>query len=242
MSEPLLSSQISDGCIEVAAAGSWTVRNITALEPLIEAVVSQSGLVLSLAIDARGVRELDTFGAWLLEKIIRNAEARGKHARIVGLPEHYRGLIEKVQQTNRRTPAVRAKGGRLLTGLEKLGCRVIDLSTDLTALVAMLGALGSAVGKVFIQPRGFRLTSAVHQLDRVGWQAVPIVLLITFLIGCIIAQQGFFHFRKFGADDYVVDLVGILVLREIGVLILRACQHVISDSCRVPIDCLPKHA
>jgi phospholipid/cholesterol/gamma-HCH transport system permease protein len=66
----------------------------------------------------------------------------------------------------------------------------------------------------------FRLTSAVHQLDRVGLQAVPIILLITFLIGGIIAQQGFFHFRKFGADQYVVDMVGILVLREIGVLLV----------------------
>jgi phospholipid/cholesterol/gamma-HCH transport system permease protein len=54
----------------------------------------------------------------------------------------------------------------------------------------------------------------------VGWQAIPIIFLITFLIGCIIAQQGIFHFRKFGADAYVVDMVGILVLREIGVLIV----------------------
>ena len=71
-----------------------------------------------------------------------------------------------------------------------------------------------------MRPSTFRVTSAVHHLDRVGWQAVPIVLLITFLIGGIIAQQGIFHFRKFGADVYVVDMVGILVLREIGVLIV----------------------
>ena len=62
--------------------------------------------------------------------------------------------------------------------------------------------------------------SGVYHLYRVGWQAIPIISLITFLIGCIIAQQGFFHFRKFGADAYVVDMVGILVLREIGVLIV----------------------
>jgi phospholipid/cholesterol/gamma-HCH transport system permease protein len=71
-----------------------------------------------------------------------------------------------------------------------------------------------------MRPRTFRLTSTIHQVDRVAWQAVPIILLITFLIGGIIAQQGFFHFRKFGADLYVVDMVGILVLREIGVLIV----------------------
>jgi phospholipid/cholesterol/gamma-HCH transport system permease protein len=73
---------------------------------------------------------------------------------------------------------------------------------------------------VIAKPSTFRIAPTIHHLDRVGWQAVPIMLLITFLIGCIIAQQGFFHFRKFGADAYVVDMVGILILREIGVLII----------------------
>ena len=84
----------------------------------------------------------------------------------------------------------------------------------------MFGAIGVAAVRVIARPREFRFTSAVHQLDRVCWQAVPIILLITFLIGGIIAQQGIFHFRKFGAEMYVVDLVGILMLREIGVLIV----------------------
>ena len=84
----------------------------------------------------------------------------------------------------------------------------------------MLGALTIATFRVILKPWRFRLTSAVHHLDRVGWQAMPIMLLISFLIGAIIAQQGIFHFRKFGADVYVVDLVGILVLREIGVLLI----------------------
>jgi phospholipid/cholesterol/gamma-HCH transport system permease protein len=77
-----------------------------------------------------------------------------------------------------------------------------------------------ALLRVLARPRAFRMTAVVHQLDNVAWRAVPIILLITFLIGCIIAQQGLFHFRKFGADVYVVDMVGILVLRELGVLIV----------------------
>jgi phospholipid/cholesterol/gamma-HCH transport system permease protein len=77
-----------------------------------------------------------------------------------------------------------------------------------------------AIVGVLRRPRSLRLTSLVYQFHRVGWQAIPIVVLITFLIGAIIAQQGFFHFRKFGADSYVVDMVGILVLRELGVLIV----------------------
>jgi phospholipid/cholesterol/gamma-HCH transport system permease protein len=84
----------------------------------------------------------------------------------------------------------------------------------------MLGAVGVAATRVLVRPREFRLTSTVNQFDRVTWQAVPIILLITFLIGAIISQQGIFHFRKFGAELYSVDLVAILVLREIGVLIV----------------------
>jgi phospholipid/cholesterol/gamma-HCH transport system permease protein len=57
-------------------------------------------------------------------------------------------------------------------------------------------------------------------MDRVGLQAVPIILLITFLLGSIIAQQGIFHFRRFGAELYVVDMIGILVLREVGVIMV----------------------
>ena len=104
--------------------------------------------------------------------------------------------------------------------LAGIGRKAAEVGGDLLDLIAMLGAMGEALGRAIMRPQTFRFTSAVHQFDRVGWQAVPIILLITFLIGCIIAQQGIFHFRKFGAEDYVVDLVGILILREIGVLLV----------------------
>jgi phospholipid/cholesterol/gamma-HCH transport system permease protein len=94
------------------------------------------------------------------------------------------------------------------------------LADDSVAFLHMLGAVSVALLGVFRHPSSFRLTSTVYQLGRVGWQAIPIMALITFLIGAIIAQQGIFHFRKFGAESYVVDMVGILVLREIGVLIV----------------------
>jgi phospholipid/cholesterol/gamma-HCH transport system permease protein len=60
----------------------------------------------------------------------------------------------------------------------------------------------------------------VHHVEQVAWKAIPIILLITFLIGCIITQQGIFHFSKFGAQVFVIDMLGVLVLRELGVLIV----------------------
>ena len=97
---------------------------------------------------------------------------------------------------------------------------MVGVGDDLLLLAQMVGSLMVALKRVALRPWTFRLTSMVNHLERVGWQAVPIILLITFLIGAILAQQGIFHFRKFGADIYVIDMVGVLVLREVGVLIV----------------------
>ncbi len=104
--------------------------------------------------------------------------------------------------------------------LDQIGRSVAGFGTTMVGLIDMLGAVLAAAGRVMIHPSGFRLTSTVHHLEQVCWRAVPIVALITFLIGCIISQQGIFHFRQFGADIFVVDMLGVLVLREIGVLLV----------------------
>ena len=125
-----------------------------------------------------------------------------------------------MRQVNRRTPAAVPPRNPIVAKISDIGRSTIGASEDVTAFLQMLGSLCIAILGVLRRPRSLRLTSLVYQFYRVCWQAIPIVVLITFLIGAIIAQQGIFHFRKFGADSYVVDMVGILVLRELGVLIV----------------------
>jgi len=218
--EPALSSTISAERLEFAAAGSWTIAHSEALERLVDAAALQVANARSVAVDMAGVQELDTLGAWLLERLVRRWRERGQDAEFTRLPEHFRGLLDEVREVNRRPYAVRAKPNRIISALDTLGRTTVGFKGDILAFLEMFGALTVALGRMLLHPLRFRFTSAVHHLNRVGWQAMPIVLLITFLIGCIIAQQGFFHFRKFGADAYVVDMVGILVLRELGVLIV----------------------
>ena len=220
-SEPLLSGRVSGERLELAAGGSWTAPYAASLEALVDSHADHEAPgARSLSIDMREVHEFDTFGAWLLERLMRAWKARGREAQIVGLPEHYRGLLEEVRHANLKPAAAPRRPNSVLASLDWLGRSIADIGRDFIPFLNMLGAIGAALLRVITRPKAFRLTSAVHHLDRVGWQAVPIILLITFLIGCILAQQGFFHFRKFGADIYVVDMVGVLVLREIGVLIV----------------------
>lgn len=215
-----MNSAAKGGRLEFAAAGAWTAIHAAELQRLVEEATSKPASTREIAIDVTEVRELDTFGAWLLELLLRKSAEGGCEARLVGVPARFRGLLEEVHQANRAPAQPPRQDWWIIARVAELGRRTGEVAADLVELVEMFGALGSAIARALLHPGRFRLTSAVHHLDRVAWQAIPIILLITFLIGCIIAQQGFFHFRKFGAEDYVVDLVGILVLREIGVLLV----------------------
>lgn len=219
-SEPVLNVIDNDGILDLRPAGPWTAAHASVLEQLYNAVeprLNQAGRVM---VDLTNVGELDTLGAWLLEKISRHTLRSDLPAKVVGVSDRYAGLIAEVNQVNRRKPAVEKPANPLVVRLEQLGRYAAGVMEDVSIFLQMLGALGAALLGVLRRPRSLRLTSLAYQIYRVGWQAIPIILLITFLIGAIIAQQGIFHFRKFGADSYVVDMVGILVLRELGVLIV----------------------
>ena len=218
--EALLTGAIDGDRLNLVAAGSWTAAQAPNLETLIDNVTRQGKDARSVSIDMRGITEFDTFGAWLLERLVREEQARGRDAEVVGLPDDDHGLFAEMHQVNRGEAHRHPPEGKLFAALAAMGQSAAGFGQDLSEFAATLGRLGVATVRVVRHPAAFRFTSAVYHFDRVCWQAVPIILLITFLIGGIIAQQGIFHFRKFGAEIYVVDLVGILVLREIGVLIV----------------------
>jgi phospholipid/cholesterol/gamma-HCH transport system permease protein len=217
---PTLDRSLSGERLVLAATGSWTVEHAHALEPLIRAASDRRQKVSRVSIDMGRVDRLDTFGAWLIERLMRAWRSAGLEPTVVGVADHYRGLLGEVQNVNRTPPPAQPAYGRIRNLLENVGRAVGDTARDLTNIVQMLGETAVALLRVLTRPATFRLTSVVHHMDRVGLQAVPIILLITFLLGCIIAQQGIFHFRRFGGELYVVDMIGILVLREMGVIMV----------------------
>lgn len=206
--------------LTLRAAGSWTATYAPELETFIANAESTIDQMRRVTIDLAGVGSLDTLGTWLLERVMRRAQESGSKVELVGLPDRYAGIVEEMRLVNRTSHPPRRAANPIMAGLEAVGRAAFDARAELMIVVTMLGALAVSLARVVLRPQSFRLTSAIHHVYRVGWQAIPIIVLITFLIGAIIAQQGIFHFRKFGAESYVVDMVGILVLREIGVLIV----------------------
>ncbi|NEW88018.1 ABC transporter permease [Rhodopseudomonas sp. WA056] len=219
-SAPGLNAKIDGDTLELEPTGAWTATNSKIMEQLSAGAAQQIASAKSLTIDMATIGEIDTIGAWVLEKLSRSAAEAGSPAQFKGIADSYAELIDEVRQLNRRGPTPHPKPNPIIAKLDEIGRSAWSATADIAVFLQMLGALGVAVLGVLRRPRSLRLTSLTYQVYRVGWQAIPIMVLITFLIGAIIAQQGIFHFRKFGADSYVVDMVGILVLREIGVLIV----------------------
>lgn len=216
----LLDITIKDKQLRLTPAGSWTAVNANKVEALIKGIDWATHEVSSVTIDMQAVEGFDTFGAWLLERLNRDSVSCGNTLEIINFRDHDRRLFEGMQDVS-LAPRPKLSGiGKFLGYFETLGRNIVSLGLDLVAFANLFGGVCIAFGRLMIRPKTFRFTSSVHQLDRVGLQALPIILLITFLIGAIIAQQGIFHFRRFGADIYVVDMVGILILREIGVLLV----------------------
>ena len=100
---PLLSATPSGGVLELRPGGSWTAANAAALEQLSDAVAPQLDRSAAVRVDMTEIRELDTLGAWLLEKMSRRAASAGHRADVTGIADNYAGLIEEVRQVNRRT-------------------------------------------------------------------------------------------------------------------------------------------
>ncbi|KAA0076752.1 MlaE family lipid ABC transporter permease subunit [Tardiphaga sp. P9-11] len=219
MSGPTLEQIAKGDGLALCAAGSWTARFAPALEKLVGEAEKLTGSRPNIFIDVSQVSKLDTFGAWLIERLRRALTNGGHEAQIAGLSANYATLVDEVRRVK---PAVAppAAGSHLTAVLDGIGRNIYGIGETLVALVDMIGAVIAAWFRVWRHPSKFRLTSVVHHLQQVCWNAVPIVVLITFLIGCIVAQQGLFHFRRFGADVFVVDMLGVLVLRELGVLLV----------------------
>src|SRR4051812_10193532 len=138
---PLLTATPSGDVLELRPSGSWTAANAATLERLSDDVVPQIDRARRVNVNMAEVRELDTLGAWLLERMSRRAASAGHRVDLLGFAENYVGLIEEVREVNRRAPALVPSRTSFISKLEHIGRGTIGTSEDITAFLQMLGAL-----------------------------------------------------------------------------------------------------
>ncbi len=200
----------ADGGATLALSGPYLVSTIGAVDVPLRRL--NGGI---RRVDISGVSEIDTVGAWVASSL-----AAEHNAEIVGASERAQRLIRALEGSRDSEGAAvsaprlplyeRVPGG--------IGEKVYNGRRGFVGVLSFLGALLLAAGNVIRHPSRFRSLALVRQMELVGVSALPIVGLMSFLIGVVIAQQGAVQLAQFGAETLTVNLVGRITLRELGVL------------------------
>ena len=198
--------------------GRWTVNEAPALAPRVaEAAQGAHG---EHVLDAAGIEALDLTGAWLLRVLEgRLGEGGGRVEWQGGRP----GQLEFIDRIESESPPSDDPAAPHPTGLpgvlDELGRATIRAREGALDLIGFVGLVTAGIGRIAGSLKRLRLPSIVRHVYETGLTAVPIVSLIAFLIAVIVAYIGAQQLRKFGGEIFVVDLVTVSVLRELGVLL-----------------------
>jgi len=199
--------------------GEWGAQQLTALEAQLAAV--DVGAAQQVQIATSGVTRLELSGAWVLREFVRRARAAGAVVSFKDAPPDQLRLLDEILKDEKESAAApAAAAGPDATGtLATLGRRAVNAARDLVEGLAFLGRVSLTFLASLKQLKRLRPISVARHVYDTGMTAMPIVALIAFLISVIIAYMSAQQLRGLGADIYVVDLVAIGVLRELGVLL-----------------------
>jgi len=191
----------------LALSGPVTLATLTQVQAALDRADSAA------PVDLSGVTVLDTAGAWLL--------SRRPGLIVVGADEAKLLLLATVQAAMPpETPVPRRKTVlHAVDVLERIGAAWGKVFAAIAQSLGFLGLVMARLGGTLIRPRRLRLTATVHHMQETGFNAVPIVALMGFLIGVVLAFQGATQLRQFGAEVFVVDLIAFSILRELGILL-----------------------
>jgi phospholipid/cholesterol/gamma-HCH transport system permease protein len=203
--------------IVLKAGGAWTLPASQELDAALrQLAVADAKQVLFILKD---LTALDTAGAWLIARTQRRLADAGVKVQVGGVKPGHLALLNRVIETGPPPRLAPAPRFRLVDIVANLGEAVFDALRQARDILAFFGAVLFAAGRVIRHPGRIRFVSVISHIEQHGLNAMPIVGILLFLVGIVIAFQGVDQLRQFGGEIYVVNLVGISVLREMGVLI-----------------------
>lgn len=200
--------QDAAGVAVLALVGPYTVAHVADADARLRKLDQPVG-----RLDLSGVTAIDTVGAWICWRLIRDHGAA-----VVGQSDEAHRLIDAVSRAESEAPTRPPRLPLISRVPAAVGQRMIDWRDGFIRLLGFMGALLVAFGTVIRHPARFRMTSLVRQVELVGVSSLGIIGLMSFLVGIVIAQQGAVQLRQFGAEIYTINLTGRLSFRELGVL------------------------
>jgi phospholipid/cholesterol/gamma-HCH transport system permease protein len=207
-----------EGGSVLAVRGPWTLAQAADLSaPLEELLVKTKPRTLILQADQ--LSALDTAGALVILRALERAGVALDAVEFRGMRDADRALLELVAERREHEQAVGTVEVGLRALVERAGAATLTIGRQTHELLAFVGLVLVTLAQVLIGRRRLRLTATVHHMEQTGLDAVPIVALLTFLVGAVVAFLGATVLADFGASIFTVELVAYSFLREFGVLL-----------------------
>ena len=201
----------ADGSQVLQLLGDWTLDHGEALEDLL---AKQQKTASQIKVDSRQIAKLDSTGAFMVAKL-----TNGNLERLIEDNDKRKAFIDQIAAATCDMGTEESRHSHLQEIAIDAGMAVERALKDGKLMLTNLGHIMAAFYRVLTGRSRLRFTAIIYHLEYSGLRAVPIVMLMSFLIGGIIAQQAAYQLRFFGAELLTVDLAGILILREIGLLL-----------------------
>jgi phospholipid/cholesterol/gamma-HCH transport system permease protein len=207
------------GALVLAAAGEWLVATAAEIDQRLHAIQMPSGKRVTL--DLAGIDRLDTAGAWLLLRTEHDLTERGNAVEMRNLQPSFEPLIDQVRAAGLIAPARHPRPAHhTIAGfIARIGEISLALIARAYSILGFFGVVSATALRLARHPRRLNMTAIVAQMEQTGVNALPIVSLLTFLIGVVIAYQGSDYLRFYGLESYTVQLTAVSILRELGVLL-----------------------
>jgi phospholipid/cholesterol/gamma-HCH transport system permease protein len=209
---------LDQGTLRLNAAGDWQARYLGAIDRELRDF-EDDAIGRDLVIDISRVGRLDTAGAMVIERILRASANRTAASKIVGASTAHQTLIDNVAPHVAPCAVEPARRNAVLLAANRLGKGIVESYYTALELLNFIGLTLTALWRVIRDPKRLRLTSIFWHMEEAGINAMPIVGLMSFMIGAVVAFMGAKILRLFNAEVFTVELVGISVLREFGVLL-----------------------
>jgi phospholipid/cholesterol/gamma-HCH transport system permease protein len=201
----------------VAAGGSWIVTTVGQLDRPLQDIAP--GGARTIILDVSDIAALDTAGAWLLLRTQRQLAAAGGEVAIENLDPTLAPLLQQVARSGAEVLPDMHPRRRFGDFVARIGKVTIAQLAGAWALLGFIGLVFITVMRTVRHPSRLRVTALFHHMEQTGVNSLPVIGLLSFLIGIVFAFQGADQLRRFGAEIYTVNLLGIAILRELGVLL-----------------------
>ncbi len=214
---PYFEYQREPDALTISLKDDWTFSNAQELDDALHDVEGNGARQITF--QCGGLQNIDLAGAWVLFRRSKELEAEGRETQFLGFKAAHFKFLQNITDIRDSAVAVRSAESAVLTESGRLGQILETVGRTAAAGIEDIGRIARAILSGVTHPSRLALDETIRQIEHTGARAAPIVMLIAFLMGVVLAYQGANQLAEFGAEIFVADLVTVSMLREMGVLL-----------------------